>query len=352
MRAFAVLLLLFVSAVPARAQDDAYPTLGSIERLDDRLDTLIPEDAVIEQVAEGFAWSEGPVWVRGPLEASAADTASGTMEDGYLLFSDIPNNTIHRWSEADGLEVFLRPAGYMWSDPAGRELGTNGLALDGDGRLVMCDHGNRAIVRLNAPNFTKTRLATTYGGRRFNSPNDLAVHSSGAIYFTDPSYGLEGLNASPVRELSANGVYRLGPEGDVTLATGDFTFPNGLAFSPDESILYIGQSDGQQPILRAYDVEPDGSLANGRLFFDAKPLSDQGRRGAPDGMAVAADGTVFATGPGGVLVIAPDGTHLGTIETGQATANCTFGGSDGQTLYMTADSLLLRIRTNAKGIGF
>ena len=240
----------------------------------------------------------------------------------------------------------------MWSDPAGRELGTNGLALDGEGRLVMCDHGNRAIVRLNAENFTKTRLATTYGGRRFNSPNDLAVHSSGAIYFTDPSYGLEGLNASPVRELSANGVYRLGPEGDVTLATGDFTFPNGLAFSPDESILYIGQSDGQQPILRAYDVQPDGSLTDGRLFFDAKPLSDQGRRGAPDGMAVAADGTVFATGPGGVLVIAPDGTHLGTIETGQATANCTFGGSDGQTLYMTADSLLLRIRTNAKGIGF
>ena len=176
--------------------------------------------------------------------------------------------------------------------------------------------------------------------------------AAGAIYFTDPSYGLEGLNASPVRELSANGVYRLGPEGDVTLATGDFTFPNGLAFSPDESILYVGQSDGERPILRAYDVQPDGSLANGRLFFDAKPLSEQERRGAPDGMAVAADGTVFATGPGGVLVIAPDGTHLGTIETGQATANCTFGGADGQTLYMTADSLLLRIRTNAKGIGF
>ena len=346
MRLLALFLLLLVFAVSTQAQDTAYPTLGSIERLDERLGEIIPEDAAIEQVAEGFAWSEGPVWVREPL--AEADTAS---EGGYLLFSDIPNNTIHKWSEAAGLKVFLRPAGYMWSDPAGRELGTNGLALDGDGRLVMCDHGNRAIVRLNAQNFTKTRLATTYGGRRFNSPNDLAVHSSGAIYFTDPSYGLEGLNASPVRELSANGVYRLGPEGDVTLATGDFTFPNGLAFSPDESILYIGQSDGERPIIRAYDVQPDGSLANGRLFFDAKPLSEQGRRGAPDGMTVAADGTVFATGPGGVLVIAPDGTHLGTIQTGQATANCTFG-DDGQTLYMTADSLLLRIRTNATGAGF
>ena len=346
MRLLALFLLLLVFAVSTQAQDTAYPTLGSIERLDERLGEIIPEDAAIEQVAEGFAWSEGPVWVREPL--AEADTAS---EGGYLLFSDIPNNTIHKWSEAAGLKVFLRPAGYMWSDPAGRELGTNGLALDGDGRLVMCDHGNRAIVRLNAQNFTKTRLATTYGGRRFNSPNDLAVHSSGAIYFTDPSYGLEGLNASPVRELSANGVYRLSPEGDVTLATGDFTFPNGLAFSPDESILYIGQSDGERPIIRAYDVQPDGSLANGRLFFDAKPLSEQGRRGAPDGMTVAADGTVFATGPGGVLVIAPDGTHLGTIQTGQATANCTFG-DDGQTLYMTADSLLLRIRTNATGAGF
>ncbi|MGI9176039.1 MAG: SMP-30/gluconolactonase/LRE family protein [Rhodothermales bacterium] len=352
MRRLVSFLSLLALAVPAQAQDAAYPTLGSIERLDDRLDDLIPEDATIEQVAEGFAWSEGPVWVRRPLEASAADTAARMSEGGYLLFSDIPNNTIHKWSETSGLEVFLRPAGYMWSDPAGKELGTNGLALDGDGRLVMCDHGNRAIVRLNAQTFTKTQLATTYGGRRFNSPNDLAVHSSGAIYFTDPSYGLEGLNASPVRELSANGVYRLSPEGDVTLATGDFTFPNGLAFSPDESILYIGQSDGEQPILRAYDVQPDGSLANGRLFFDAKPLRDQGRAGAPDGMAVAADGTVFATGPGGVLVIAPDGTHLGTIQTGQATANCTFGGADGQTLYMTADSLLLRIRTNVTGAGF
>lgn len=337
--------------MPTQAQEATYPTLGSIERLDARLDSLIPTDATIEQVAEGFAWSEGPVWVRQPLEGSAADTAAGAAEGGYLLFSDIPNNTIYRWSETSGLEVFLRPAGYMWSDPAGKELGTNGLALDREGRLVMCDHGNRAIARLNAHNFTKTLLATTFGGKRFNSPNDLAVHSSGAIYFTDPSYGLEGLNASPVRELSANGVYRLDPSGAVTLVTADFTFPNGIAFSPDESILYVGQSDGERPLLRAYDVQPDGSLEGGRLFFDAKPLSDGGRVGAPDGMAVAADGTVFATGPGGVLVIAPDGTHLGTILTGKATANCAFG-DDGKTLYMTADDLLLRVRTNVTGPGF
>ena len=146
----------------------------------------------------GLRGRKGPVWVPQPL-TSVPDSAARTS--GYLLFSDIPNNTIYRWSEGSGLEVFLRPAGYQWSDPAGKELGTNGLALDRDGRLVMCDHGNRALVRLDAQNFTKTRLATSYGGRRFNSPNDLAVHTSGAIYFTDPPYGLEGLNASPVKEL-------------------------------------------------------------------------------------------------------------------------------------------------------
>ena len=292
------------------------------------------------------------MWVREPLQTPAPDAAAETAGEGYVLFSDIPNNTIYQWSETSGLEVFLRPAGYQWSDPAGEELGTNGLALDGDGRLVMCDHGNRAVVRLNADNATKTRLATSYGGRRFNSPNDLAVHSSGAIYFTDPSYGLEGLNASPVRELSANGVYRLDPSGAVALVSGDFTFPNGIAFSPDESTLYVAQSDRERPIIRAYDVEADGSLANGRLFFDAKPLRDEGRVGAPDGMAVAADGTVFATGPGGVLVLAGDGTHLGTIMTGRPTANCAFGGDDGQTLYVTADDLLLRIRTNVAGANF
>lgn len=317
--------------------DASYPTTGSVERLDARLDALIPPDAVIEVLAEGFAWSEGPVWV---------------PDGGYLLFTDIPNNTVHRWSEADGLGVYLRPAGYgVGEAPPGRELGANGLTLDAQGRLVLCDHGLRQISRLNSSNFTKVALATGYQGRRFNSPNDLVYHRSGALYFTDPPYGLEGLNDSPLKELPYNGVYRLAPDGTVTLLTDALSFPNGLAFSPDERTLYVAQSDPNRPVIMAYDVQPDGTIANGRVFFDAAPLAAQGRRGLPDGLKLDRDGTLFATGPGGVLVIAPDGSHLGTILTGEPTANCAFG-DDGRTLYMTANDKLMRIRTGTIGDGF
>ncbi len=311
--------------------------IGTVIRLDDRMDALVPEDAVIEKLAEGFAWSEGPVWV--------------PEEGGYLLFSDIPSNTVYRWDEKDGLSPYLRPAGYAGSDPAGAEMGTNGLALDAEGRLVMCDHGNRQIARLDAANFTRETIADAYDGKRLNSPNDLAFHSSGELYFTDPPYGLAGLNDSPDKELPFNGVYRVDASGAVSLLTDELGFPNGIAFSPDEKTLYVANSGGANPVIRAYDVQDDGTLANSRVFFDGAALIADGAVGAFDGMAVDTEGNLFATGPGGVLALTPEGEHLGTISTGERIANCAFG-DDGSTLYLTSDMFLARIRLNARGLGF
>lgn len=315
----------------------AADTIGTVIRLDDRMDTLVPADAVIEKLAEGFEWSEGPVWV--------------PDEGGYLLFSDIPVNTIYRWDEKGGLSPYLRPAGYAGSDPSGAELGTNGLMLDAEGRLVMCDHGNRQVARLNTTNFTRETIASAYEGKRLNSPNDLAFHSSGDLYFTDPPYGLSGLNDSPDKELPFNGVYRVDTSGEVTLLTDELGFPNGIAFSPDEKTLYVANSGGDNPVIRAYDVQDDGTLANSRVFFDGSALIADRAVGAFDGMALDTEGNLFATGPGGVLVLTPEGEHLGTISTGERIANCTFG-DDGSTLYLTSDMLLARIRLDARGLGF
>jgi gluconolactonase len=310
--------------------------IGRIERLDPALDALVPPDARIELLADGFAWTEGPVWRK-----------SG----GYLLFSDIPNNTINRWKQGDSIRVFMRPAGYNGATPLGRELGTNGLTFDAQDRLVMADHGNRQIARLVDSNFTRVTIAARYEGKKLNTPNDLVFHPNGDLYFTDPPYGLNGINSSPDKELSFNGVYRLKPNGELTLLAKDITFPNGIAISPDGRTLYIAVSDGTAPVWFAYDIQQDGTIANKRVFFDAKPLAAQKRAGAPDGMKVDKNGNLFATGPGGVLVFSPSGKHLGTIMTGETTSNVAFG-DDGSTLYMTANHKLMRIRLTTKGLGF
>ncbi len=330
MRLLAFLLCGLAAACSAAAQERL------IVRLDPAFDRLVPPGAEIEQIATGFEWSEGPVWIG---------------SQGYLLFSDIPRNTIYRWSERGGLSVFMRPAGYNGATPPGDELGTNGLLrYPGEGPyLVACDHGNRAIVRIDTVKFTREVLAERYDGKRLSSPNDAAYHSGGALYFTDPPYGLKGVGQSPLKEQEVNGVYRLAPDGALTRVTDVMTYPNGLAFSPDEKTLYVAQSDGARPIIRAFDVQPDGSLAGGRVFFDGAALRDAGKRGAPDGLKVDAEGNVWTTGPGGVLVISPEGKHLGSIETGAATSNCAWG-DDGSTLYITADMHLLRVRTRARGL--
>ena len=325
-----------LAAGPSARAGAAALRFGHIERLDPALDLLVAPNAPIEVIGSGFAWSEGPVWRR---------------NGGYLLFSDIPNNTIYRWKDGAGVSVFLRPSGYAADDPFGSELGSNAATLDPEGRLVIADQGNRRIVRLNEGNFTKTVLADRYGGRRLNSPNDLVYRSNGDLYFTDPPYGLAGRDADPHKELAVNGVYRLDTRGRLTLLISDLTFPNGIAFSPDERTLYIQVSDPANAVWMAYDVQPDGSVARPRVFFDANALVRAGRKGLPDGMKVDRRGNIFGAGPGGVLVLSPEGRHLGTIVTDQVTSNCAFG-NDGSTLYMTADHYVMRVELRTRGAGF
>jgi len=319
---------------PAAAESKSYPTFGTIERLDPAFDKLVPLDAKLEKLAEGFVWSEGPVWIR---------------DGGFLVFSDVPQNTVFKWKEGEGIGEFLKPSGYTGSTARGGEPGSNGLTVDSKGRLVLCEHGDRRVARLEK-NRTKTTLADKYLGKRLNSPNDLAYRSNGDLYFTDPPYGLEGANKDPKKELPYNGVYRLSKNGKLTLLTGELTYPNGIAFSPDEKTLYVAVSDPKLAIWMAYDVKPDGTIANGRIFFNATSKVKEGN-GLPDGLKVDKSGNLFATGPGGVFVFTPAGKHLGTIDTGQPTGNCAWG-DDGSTLYIMANHYLSRIKTTTVGKGF
>jgi gluconolactonase len=328
-----VVLALLAAREPIVSQKPPYPAMGKLERNDPRFDALVPKDAVLERLASGFNWSEGPVWVSaGP----------------HLLFSDVPENVVYRWKEGAGVTPFQEPSGYTSGPPRPGEMGSNGLTLDAEGRLVLCQHGDRRVARLEKDG-RFTTLADRYDGKRFNSPNDLVYKSNGDLYFTDPPYGLPKQADDPGRELPFFGVYRLSKGGGVTLLTKDLTRPNGIAFSPDEKTLYVAISDASKPVWMAYDVKADGTIANGRVFFDATALRKQGLKGLPDGMKVDKAGNLWATGPGGVLVLAPDGRHLGTINTGEATANCAFGG-DGR-LYITADMHLCRIKVTTKGLG-
>ena len=318
---------------PASADEEkAYPTIGTIERSDRRIDRLVPCDATMQRLAEGFDWAEGPAWDR-----------SG----GYLLFSDVPRNTVFKWKEGEQARAFLNPSGFTGKQVIdSREPGSNGLVFDPGGRLVLCQHGDRRVARLESDG-RFTTLADRYQGKRFNSPNDAVFKSNGDLYFTDPPFGLRGLNEDPKKELPFNGVFRLSKDGTVTLLTREMTFPNGLSFSPDEKTLYVANSDPNQAIWMAFDMRDDGTLGKGRVFFDATPTVPS-KKGLPDGMKVDRSGNLFATGPGGVLVFDPDGTHLGTLNTGEATANCGWG-DDGSVLYITADMNLCRIRLTTRG---
>jgi gluconolactonase len=216
--------------------------------------------------------------------------------------------------------------------------------------LVLCQHGDRRVVRLEKDG-SFAPIAQFYQYRRFNSPNDLVYKSNGDLYFTDPPYGLEKLNDDPAKELKFNGVYRVTPKGDVNLMIDNLTFPNGIAFSPDEKTLYVAVSDPKKPVIMAYDVKGDGMLVNGRVFFNAESLLAPDRKGLPDGMKVDRKGNLFATGPGGVMVISPEGKLLGMVLTGEATGNCTWG-NDGSALYIMADMYLCRLQTRTKGKNF
>jgi gluconolactonase len=320
----------------ARAQETSRrPTLGTIERLDSRLDKLIPREARVERIAEGFDWSEGPAW---------------DWRHNRLLFSDVPRNTVFQWQDGKGASVFLKPSGYTGSSARGGEPGSNGLVIDRQGRLVLCQHGDRRVARLESDGKFRT-LADKYMGKRLNSPNDAVFKWNGDLYFTDPPYGLPRGNRDPAKELGFSGVYRIADsDGSVTLVTQELTFPNGIAFSPDEKTLYVANSDPARALWMAFPLKDDGTVGKGRVFADVT-RSVSTRPGLPDGMKVDTYGNLFATGPGGVLVFAPDGTHLGTLATGQATANCAWG-EDGTILYITADMYIGRVRTTTKGMGF
>jgi gluconolactonase len=317
--------------VPFRLDTKNYPTFGKIHRYDPAFDALVAKDARLEVIASGFEWTEGPVWVK---------------DGGYLLFSDIPRNSVMKWVEGVGVSVHLKPAGFTGAVDYGKEPGSNGLTLDSEGRLTSCEHGDRRISVLTK-NGGKRTLVDNYQGKRLNSPNDLAFKSNGDLYFTDPPYGLPGNFDDPRRELDYCGVYRLSKDGKLTLLTKEMTRPNGIGFSPDEKTLYVANSDPARAIWMAYPVKDDGTLGVGRVFYDV--TSNVGKMpGLPDGLKVDSKGNLFGTGPGGVYVFSPSGTLLGRIETGEASANCAWG-NNGSMLYICADMYLCRIQTLTSG---
>jgi gluconolactonase len=311
------------------APKQTFKTTGSVERLDAAIDALIPKDAKIEVLAEGFTWTEGPLWVD---------------EGQYLLFSDIPPNRIMKWSEKEGSSLYLKPSGYTGETPRGGEPGSNGLLLDQAGNLVMCQHGDRRIAQMNAPLTAPkpefTTLVGKYEGKRFNSPNDAVFDGQGNLYFTDPPYGLEKNIDDPAKEIDFQGVYRLSKDGKISLISDQITRPNGIGLSPDEKTLYVASSDPKKAIWMAFSLNEDGSVAGEKLFYDA---TGNKAKGLPDGLKVDKKGNIWATGPGGVWVFNSNGKVLGKILTGEATSNCAFDAAQ-KTLYMTCDDYLMRIR--------
>lgn len=315
LRSLPLLAFFLVLRLPLHAQEQK---LGKVVRLDPALDQIVSANAKVEKLADGFGFLEGPIWAK----------------EGHLLFSDIPKNTIHKWEPSGKVSVFRQPSN-----------NANGLFFDPQGRLVMSEHGSRQVSRLEKDGKV-TVLADKYDGKRLNSPNDLVVKSNGAIYFTDPPWGLPKNDDSPDKELVMNGVYRL-QNGKLHVEEALMHRPNGLAFSPDEKFLYIGNVLNNKEVWHRYEVQPDGSLRNGIIFFDA---SKHPVRGNPDGMRVDVKGNLYATGPGGLWIISPEGKAMGLVEFPELPANVAWGDQDGKTMYVTARTGLYRIRFNNEGV--
>ena len=314
-----VLTLVFVSSACAQ-----------VLRVDPAIDQIVPASPAIQKLAEGLVFTEGPVWIR----------------QGYLLFSDVPSNVIYKWTGDSKVEVFRKPSGYNGTDaPAGAFIGSNGLTLDRQGRLTICEHGNGRVTRLEKDG-KLTVLAGKYEGKRLNSPNDAVYKKDGALYFTDPPYGFVKQDEDPKKELKFNGVYRLAG-GKLQLVYRELTRPNGLAFSPDEKYLYVANSDPQRKIWMRFEVTSAGGLANGKVFYD---VTNQTADGLPDGMKIDQKGNLYCTGPGGVWIFSPAGKHLGTIQPPETPANLAWGDADGKTLYITARKGLYRIMLQIPGI--
>lgn len=326
---FVIIITLLISCKVTSEEKN----IGSIERIDPSLDALVSADAKVEILAEGYEWSEGPVWV----EAHQ-----------MLLFSDVPKNIIYKWTEKEGAQVYLTPSGYTGSEPSqSKEPGSNGLTLDPSGRLILAQHGDRRIARmdapLDAPQPVFVTLADNYEGKKLSSPNDLVFRKNGECFFTDPPYGLPSQqDTDPAKELPHNGVYRITTSGEVKLLVDSLTRPNGIAFTPDEKTFIVANSDPDKARLYAFDLEGD-SVVNARIFLDATEASKAGERGLPDGLRIDSQGNIFATGPGGIWILNKEGKVIGKIKIPHPTSNCALS-ADEKTLYMTADMYLLRIK--------
>ena len=294
------------------------------------LEAIVGAHPGVEKLAGEFGFTEGPVWA----------------QPGFLLFSDLPNNSIMRWHPQEGVSEFRKPSGCDANNaPPGAHIGSNGLTLDSEGRLIICEHGNRRVTRLEKEG-TLTVLADRYEGSRLNSPCDVVMKSDGGTYFSDPPYGLPGRDSDPAKELPFSGIYRLF-DGKLELLCDQLSRPNGMAFSPDERLLYVANSDPRERIWMRFDVSSAGTLSNGVVFHDARRAV---AAGVPDGVKVDTEGNVYCAGPGGIWIFSVDGTHIGTIEFPELPANCCFGDQNGKMLYVTARTGLYRIRVNIEGI--
>ena len=336
-------LIVLVTALGLVVATDLSQSRGSVIRLDPALDEIVSAQADVEQIADGFGIASGPVWIR-------------DKRGGYLLFSDLIANAIDKWTPDGKVSVFLKPSGFTGTDAAsvgvggepnngvtkGSIIGSNGLTLDQQGRIVFCAQGDRNIVRLER-NGKRTILADRYDGKRFNSPNELVYKSDGSLYFTDPTSGLHLRDNAPKRELLFNGIYLL-RRGKVQLLSKDFPLPNGLAFSPDEKYLYV--NDTKKKAITRFDVQSDDTISNGQLFVDM----NNDKEDSGHGMKVDKKGNVYCAGPGGLWIMSPDGKHLGTILTPERLTEPAFGDADGKTLYMTGITALFRVRLKVEGI--
>ena len=322
-----ILKILLFGVITTLAAQEKKETIGSVERISPEMDIYVPKGSEVEILARGFGWSEGPVWVD-QLNA--------------VLFSDVRNNKAYRWDDKNGLTIFLDPSGFTGIVPANQNAGSNGLTLSPKNELVLAMHGDRRIAKLkNWEEKTFETIVNQFEGNLFNSPNDLVYAKNGDLYFTDPPYGLKGFNNDELKELSYNGVYKLSYSGILSLIIDDLSIPNGIAISNDQKTLYVNISDRKDMKIMAYDITSKG-VTNGRVFFDGNELAKKDN-GSFDGLKIHPSGTIFTTGPGGVLVIKPDGTHLGTIRTEKSSANCAFDSSF-KYLYMTSHMYLTRIK--------
>jgi gluconolactonase len=323
------MLALFLAA--ACQPKETKKNMGTIERLDPALNAIISENAQPEVIAEGYDWSEGPCWL------AATKT---------LIWSDVPTNTIYQWSEEKGVSVYLKPSGYTSTTPRGGEMGSNGLTLNKEGKLLLCQHGDRRIAimdaPLDAPEAKFITIADNIEGKKFSSPNDATVRSNGDVFFTDPPYGLANGVDDPSKETPFNGVYKAS-QGKATLLVDSLTRPNGIAFLPGEKTFIVANSDPDKAIWYAFDLAENDSVVNARVFYDATKESKAGEKGLPDGLRIDKNGNIFASGPGGIWIFNSDGKVLGKIKLSEPASNCALS-DDEKTLFITNDMYVLRVK--------